>query len=96
MKKRYWLLLLLCFAIMISIVTNPSDKDEYAEWVGDQIKQEEGPLLGLLGGSLIKMGTTKKDFVLFTLYETKYSNNTEKALLAIGIFNNFIWLKEGE
>lgn len=60
MKKRYWLLLLLCFALMISIVTNPSDKDEYAEWVGDQIKQEEGPLLGLLGGSLIKMGTTKK------------------------------------
>ncbi|PKG22366.1 hypothetical protein [Niallia nealsonii] len=96
MKKRYVLFAFLCLFLIMSAITNPSDKDEYADWVGNQIKQEKGPLLGMLGGSLIKLGTSKKDFVLFTIYETKFDKNEKKPLIALGIFNNFIWLEEGE
>jgi len=96
MKKRYLLFAFLCLFLIMSVATNPSDKDEYADWVGNQIKQEEGSLLGMIGGSLIKLGTSKKDFVLFTIYETKFDENDKKPLLALGIFNNFIWLQEGE
>lgn len=31
--------------------------------------------------------------VLFTIFETKFGDNDDEKLIALGIFNNYIWLK---
>lgn len=95
MKKRYILTFLLCFILLVSIITNPSDKDEYGDWITTQFTKKEGAILGFLSGKVTEYGTTKKDYVLFTIYKTNYDNN-KKPMVAIGVFNNFIWINEGE
>lgn len=95
MKKRHVISLILAIFLMLTIITNPSDKDEYGDWLTSQITKEEGAILGYLGGSFLKLGTTKKDYLLFTIYETKYDDKKDP-MVALGFFNNFIWINEGE
>lgn len=93
MKKRYIVAIVLGFILLFTSTTNPSSKYEYVDWVKEQISEEGGILLGWLGGTVVNAETTKKNMVVFTLYETKFGKEDEDKLVALGIFNNFIWIK---
>ncbi|WP_453992071.1 DUF4359 domain-containing protein [Bacillus nitroreducens] len=93
MKKRYIFAIIIGFMLLFTTTTNPSSKYDYVNWVKEQISEENGILLGWLGGTVVNSETTKKNMVLFTLYETKIGKEDNEKLVAIGILNNFIWIK---
>lgn len=93
MRKFYITALICGILLMFALTTNPHSKSDYADWVKEQISEEEGAFFGWIGGSIVNAATEKKNMGIFTIYETKFSENDEDRIVALGIFNNFIWIK---
>lgn len=89
-------LLVLCAFICIS--TNPTNV-QYTNWVKEEyLTSTTSDSIGLAevfvhlaGSSLIKESTSSKNYVLFTIYDTKFYNTHFKV---VGILNHFIPLSE--
>lgn len=93
---KFMMITILCSFICIS--TNPT-RAEYTNWV----KEEYLPSITMnsmrltevfahfVGPSLIKEYTSSKNYVLFTIYDTKFN---EENLKVLGILNHFIPLPE--
>jgi hypothetical protein len=94
MKIQYIISIALLITVLFATTSNPS-KADYVSFVKDEISEESGGFLGMISGPFIDTFTTKKNFGLFSLYETKIEEDKEK-LLAVGLFNNFIWLHTPE
>ncbi|MFE8698004.1 DUF4359 domain-containing protein [Cytobacillus sp. FJAT-53684] len=92
MKKGYVLSLLILILVLFAATSNPS-KSDYVAWVKEGIQEEEGFLLGMISGPLLNGYTTKKSYGVFTVFETSIDKNDEDKLVAIGLLNNFIWIK---
>lgn len=92
MKKKYYFLITLLIVVLFALTSNPS-KDDYVSFV----KDESGDgLLGMITGPITDSFTTKRNYGVFSLYETKYDEKEEEKLLAVGLFNNFIWVNNPE
>ncbi|TYS66388.1 DUF4359 domain-containing protein [Bacillus infantis] len=92
MKKEYIIGLFLLIFFLLAMVSNPS-KSDYVSWVKEGIQEEEGVFIGLISGPFLNSYTTKKDFIIFTVYSTSFGEKESEKLVAVGILNNFIWLK---
>lgn len=86
--------LLLIAAAFFCLLTNPT-KDAYISWAHTYYQTKQTmPKKGLtevflqvVGPTLIENATTSTNYILFTLFETKYNN---ECLQTIGILDHFI------
>lgn len=93
---KFMMITILCSFICIS--TNPT-RAEYTNWVKEEyLPSVTMNSMGLtevfarfVGPSLIKEYTSSKNYVLFTIYDTKFNDENLKVL---GILNHFIPLPE--
>ena len=96
-------LILFLFGIALfgaMIVTNPT-MDDYSKFLGhkyvqgtdskDDVTKGFALILGGIAGGVMSSETTRKNYLLFSTYET---NMGTKTLVYIGIFKNFINLEE--
>jgi DNA-binding MltR family transcriptional regulator len=92
--KTIVLLFLTGVLILVLAVTNP-DKADYVKWSEEQLTEDAGPLtnigVSLLGEKYIKNNTNYRNFLLFSIYETEYNNQT---IHVIGIFESFFIYKQ--
>lgn len=97
MSKSIKVLILTAFIIsfaFICLFTNPT-QDEYVSWAKEtysaSFNQEEVTLTEifshLINANLISQSTSTKNFVFFTVFETRLDH---KDLKVLGILNNFI------
>jgi hypothetical protein len=94
LKKRHIIGGLVSVLIFLMVFLNPS-QDKYVSWVGDRLKEEKGILVSIgvdyVAKPIIATSTTKKDFILFTIYHTNIV--TDKDIITLGIMNQFIPIK---
>ena len=91
--------ILMIGCIIVMTITNPKMED-YRVYLHQNILKEsenEGDLTKLIaslfggvGADIIIKQTVRKDYVIFSYYETKLS---DEKLISIGMFNNFIVLE---
>lgn len=82
----------------ICISTNPN-KVQYAYWIKEEYLTSSNSQSGgltevfarFVSSSLAKEYTSSKNYVLFTVYNTKFNNETFKV---IGVLNHFIPLQK--
>jgi hypothetical protein len=80
--------------------TNPERK-EYIDWMNNKSMNESSNLLekGILsvaGESFLDAGTTRKDYFLFSIYKTDFSEVGMEKSTSIGVFNKFFSLSKTE
>jgi hypothetical protein len=94
LRKRYILGGFATILILLMVFLNPG-QDKYVSWVGDRLKEEKGILTSIgidyVAKPIISTSTTKRDFVLFTVYHTNIV--TDKDIITLGIMNQFIPIK---
>lgn len=95
MKKRnlYFVLFALLFISFTAYLTNPS-KNDYVSFVKQELVNEEQQFAAMIGGPIIDATTTKKNYGLFTIYKTQYNEKDRERMRAIGLFKQFVWLKD--
>ncbi len=76
----------------ILFFTNPN-KSDFNEWAKSQLLSQtksdmERGLIELLGGTVSEAVTVRKDYILFSIYESRISGNNNQKIL--GIFKIFI------
>jgi hypothetical protein len=91
MKKRYILFIAFFILVLFAVVSNPT-KDEYVSFVKDEISEGGHPIIGMFSGPLVNTFTSKKNFGIFTLYETRFEDKSGEYAQAIGFLNNFYWV----
>jgi Domain of unknown function (DUF4359) len=94
MKKKFILILIFTISL-IALTSNPS-KADYVSFVKDELSSDGHPILGAFASPLVSAFTTKQNFGLFTVYETRFDDKDKEYLKAIGIFNHFFWLHTPE
>jgi hypothetical protein len=92
MQNRTAIILALVGVALFS--TNPT-QDEYISWLKQQVSTEagggiDGALLSSFGGPLLNASTARKDFFVFSLYETKLIET--KPTHAIGFLRHFSFI----
>ncbi|PLS04317.1 DUF4359 domain-containing protein [Neobacillus cucumis] len=92
--KRLVSLLLSVVIIFVLSATNPG-RSEYVDWVNQKTMDQSSNLLkrGILsvaGKSIFDAGTTKKDYVVFSIYKTDFTDVGMGKMTTLGIFNQFI------
>ncbi|WP_248737514.1 DUF4359 domain-containing protein [Neobacillus rhizosphaerae] len=98
--KRLFSIILLLAVIFVLSATNP-DRSEYIEWINHKTMDQSSNLLqkgilSLAGKSIFDAGTTKKDYFLFSIYKTDFSDVGRGKVTTIGVFNQFIPLTSNE
>lgn len=86
--------LLLIAGAFFCLFTNPTE-ETYVHWAHTYYQKQQPTLkkgvtevfLQVVGPTLIENATTSTNYLLFTLFETKYHN---ECLQTIGILNHFI------
>lgn len=83
-------ILILGIIIILLAVTNPS-KNEYVQYMGDQMSAQ-GDLwskigMAVVGKSMINQHTTDRNYVVFSLFESRLNGKTIEVL---GILKQFI------
>lgn len=80
--------------VVAMILLNPG-QDKYVTWIGDRLKEEKGILLSIgidyVAKPIISTSTTKRDFILFSIYHTHIVS--DKEIITLGICNQFIPIK---
>lgn len=82
--KKTTIIFGLLFVLLIA--TNPS-KVEYSFWLNDMIS-EDG--FSLLSEEYIDKNTIENNYILFTIFESEFSDLGANQLMTIGILDNFI------
>ncbi|WP_160722747.1 DUF4359 domain-containing protein [Bacillus sp. USDA818B3_A] len=98
--RRFVSLILLVGILYVMSVTNPG-RSEYIDWVNQKTMDHSSNLLkrGILsiaGKSIFDAGTTKSDYVVFSIYKTDFSDVGEGRMTTLGIFNQFIPISDWE
>ncbi len=88
--KRKSTLIIIAATIAFLLLFNPTNKSEYVSWVKEEMKSDAGFLVWIIG-PIIDSSTTKQNYGLFTVYKTEFAEDDK--LLAVGVLNNYIWLK---
>jgi hypothetical protein len=99
MKRLFSIILLLAVLFVLS-ATNP-ERSDYIEWINHKTMDQSSNLLqkgilSLAGKSIFDAGTTKKDYFLFSIYKTDFSDVGMGKVTTIGVFNQFIPLTSNE
>ena len=92
--RRIFTSICLIAVLFILTKTNPP-RSEYVEWMNHQAMDKSSNLLekgvlSLAGKPIFDMGTTQKDYYLFTIYKTDFSSVGMGEVKSIGVFNRFI------
>lgn len=88
MKRKIVIPFLIALGVLF--LFNPHDKSGYVSWVKDEMKEDAGFLTYLIS-PVVDHSTKKHNFGLFTVYKTDFSEDDR--LMAVGILNNYIWIK---
>ena len=91
--KKYFILTIVLIVVLLAFTFNPS-KDQYVSFVKEEISDNSGKLLGMVSGPIIDSFTIKKNYGVFSLYETEFEK--EEKLVAVGFLNNFFWISNFE
>lgn len=91
--KPLILTLLLIASAFFCLFTNPTE-EKYLNWVQTQYTSQQATsrkglaevFLQVVGPTLIKKSTTSTNYLIFTLYETKFEGN---CMQTIGILDHF-------
>ncbi|MFB3161093.1 DUF4359 domain-containing protein [Neobacillus sp. 179-J 1A1 HS] len=99
MKKVISIILLIVIAFVLS-ETNPG-RSQYVEWITHEAMDQssnilEKGILSLAGEKVFDMGTTEKDYFIFSVYKTDFSEIGLGQVTSIGIFNKFIPISKNE
>ena len=92
MKKIFTLIFIV--SLFLSALTNPN-KNSYIGWLKENSANKSSNILekgviSLAVGTIGNNYTTTKDYLFFTIYDTKFS---DEDLKVVGIFNNFVPIK---
>jgi len=98
--KRLASIFLSLFIIFILSATNP-ERAEYIDWINHKTMDQSSNLLkkgflSVAGKSIFDAGTTKSDYVVFSIYKTDFTDAGMGKVTTIGIFNQFIPLSSFE
>lgn len=92
MKKALYKILIIIGIIGILIYFNPKNEDFnkyiYDEKINSKMTYEEAKLLGL--NKIIEIGYERKDYMIFSTYETNKNLDNNKNYKYIGILKMFI------
>ncbi|WP_462410937.1 hypothetical protein [Neobacillus sp. Marseille-QA0830] len=96
--RRFLSIILVIAIVAVLLATNPK-RSEYVEWVNQQTMEQssniiEKGFLSVAGKTIFDTGTTQKDYYLFTVYRTDFSDVGMGKVTAVGIFNRFIPLSK--
>ncbi|MFW6000993.1 MAG: hypothetical protein ACOCQE_01370 [Halanaerobium sp.] len=94
MRNILIVIIIIMAVLLAGALTNPS-REEFINWGIEEIRSEsesdfERIFGGAFAGPILEMQTEAKDYVFFSIFTVKKSDNELKY---IGIFNNFISLK---
>lgn len=94
--RRTFSILLFIIVIFVLSSTNPNRSD-YIEWINHKTMDHSSNLLekGILsvaGKTIFDAGTTQKDYFIFTVYKSDFSDVGMGKVTTIGVFNKFIKL----
>jgi Domain of unknown function (DUF4359) len=92
LKFKHILISLGVLFLLTSLLTNPS-KPEYLDWASVEVGDHEGLFAGMIAGPMLKVSTTKTNFLFFTIYKTSLDKEGKEEYTALGVFNDFYWLK---
>lgn len=92
--KRLVSLLLSIVIIFVLSATNP-ERAKYIDWINHKTMEQssnllEKGILSLAGKSIFDAGTTKSDYVVFSIYKTDFTEVGLGTVTTIAIFNQFI------
>jgi hypothetical protein len=98
--KRLIPIILLIAVIYVLSTTNP-ERTEYIDWINHKTMDKsssliEKGLLSLAGESIFDAGTTQKDYFIFSVYKTDFSEVGLGTVTSIGVFNKFITISSKE
>jgi hypothetical protein len=98
--KRILSIIILIVVLFVLSVTNPG-RSEYIDWINEKALDQssnilEKGILSFAGEAVFEMGTTQKDYVIFSIYKTDFSEIGLGKVTSIGVFNQFIPLSKNE
>ncbi|MBV7505693.1 DUF4359 domain-containing protein [Bacillus sp. sid0103] len=98
--RRLFPIVVFIAVILILSVTNPG-RSAYIDWVNHKTMDKSSNLiekgvLSLAGKSIFDAGTTQKDYFIFSIYKTDFSEVGLGTVTSIGIFNKFITISSAE
>jgi len=78
---------------LLAMSTNPT-KEDYVQWVSSQVK-EENWIVGAISGPVFREFSEEKNFIAFTIFETKFDENEK--MISLGAFNKIftVYTSEG-
>lgn len=86
-------IILFLFVLALMAMTNPS-KSDYVSWLNEKAMAQsnglEKGLVVLMGKTVFESATTVNDYVFFSVFTTE----TNGSFKVIGVFHNFIPIKE--
>ncbi|WHY66384.1 DUF4359 domain-containing protein [Neobacillus sp. SuZ13] len=99
MKRLVPIIILIAVLYLLS-ATNPN-RSAYIDWVNHKTMDKSSSLiekgvLSLAGESIFDAGTTHKDYIIFSIYKTDFSEVGFGKVTSIGILNKFITIKNSE
>jgi len=98
--KRLVPIIVLIAVLYVLSTTNPG-RTAYIEWINHKTMDKSSNLLekgvlSLAGKSIFDAGTTQKDYVIFSVYKTDFSDIGMGKVTSVGIFNKFITIPSKE
>lgn len=98
--KRLIPIIIFIAVIYVLSTTNPK-RSAYIDWINHKKMETSSNLiekgvLSLAGESIFDAGTTQKDYFIFSIYKTDFSEVGFGKVTTIGIFNKFINIKSTE
>jgi hypothetical protein len=98
--KRLFSLILAVVVLFVLSATNP-ERAQYVDWINHKTMEQssnllEKGILSLAGKSIFDAGTTKSDYVVFSIYKTDFTEVGLGKVTTIAIFNHFIPLSQLE
>jgi hypothetical protein len=98
--KRILSIIILIVLLFILSDTNPGRSD-YVDWVNHEAMDRSSNIiqkgmLSVAGKSVFDMATTHKNYFLFSIYKTDFSDIGLEKVTCIGIFNQFIPISKSE
>ena len=93
--KKILIAISILIVLILLVVSNPS-KEDFITWVREEVTKEvkgDNKVLvdfgfDIFGDKVINSATTSSNFVLFSIYDVKLSD--DKNIKVVGVFNNFI------
>ena len=98
--RRLGSIILSIFIIFVLSATNP-ERAEYLDWMNHKTMEQSSNLikkgiLSVAGKSIFDAGTTKSDYLVFSVYKTDFTDIGMGKVTTIGVFNQFIPLNKFE